>query len=84
MSTAIVRAIELLIEAEVERRVAELTTAPAALLTVDEFATQARLAKSTVYGLIRDGKVRPSAGNTRRVLIPASELDRWLAVDGAA
>ena len=77
-------AIEALIREAVERRVAATVAVTPPPLKVDEFATQARLAKSTVYGLSRDGTIRPIAGDTRRVLIPASELDRWLTAEGAA
>lgn len=58
MSSHLLRAIEGLIEDEVERRLAVQARGSRPPLTVGEFAVQARLTYSTVYGLIRKQKIR--------------------------
>ncbi|BBY53930.1 helix-turn-helix domain-containing protein [Mycobacterium koreense] len=70
-------ALEAIIQAEVDRRVAELVgvTKP---LTVKDAADRLGLATSTVYGLVREGKLRAIETGTSRVLIPSSEVDRLL------
>jgi excisionase family DNA binding protein len=85
MSTHLSAAIEALIQEEVARRVAAAASTTAAPLTINEFAERSRLARQTVYSLIRRAKLRTVETQTRRVLIPASELTRWLeAEEGAA
>ena len=83
MSTnALTAALEALIEEEVNRRGAETAAASARPLTVDEFSRETRLARQTIYSLIRRGQLRTVETGTRRVLIPASELSRWLDAEG--
>jgi excisionase family DNA binding protein len=82
--TRISTALEALIEEEVTRRVAEATPGSRSPLKVADFAARAGLAAPTVYGLIRDGKIKTVDTGTRRVLIPAAELDRYLNAEGAA
>lgn len=84
MSNHLTSAIEALIEEEVRRRTESVATATRTPVTVEEFAGAARLARSTVYGLIRTGKLKTVPSRTRRVLIPAAELDAFLKADGAA
>ncbi len=84
MTEPLTSAIEALITAEVQRRLSETTAGTAPPLTVDEFSQQSRLAKPTVYSLIRRGELRTVHTGTRRVLIPASELTRWLTAEGGA
>jgi excisionase family DNA binding protein len=84
MSEHLTSAIEALITEEVQRRVAETAASTIPPLTVDEFAAKSRLAKPTVYSLIRRNRLRTVDTGTRRVLIPASELARWLTAKGAA
>lgn len=79
MSTQLARDIEALIEAEVARRTAD-TDRP---LSVREFARRTPLAASTVYGLVRDGKLRTVASGTSRVLIHPSEVRRFTEGDDA-
>jgi excisionase family DNA binding protein len=80
MGSPLSTAIEALIEEEVARREAERNRKRTEPYTVGEFAEKAKLAKSTVYGLIRDGKLATVPTGTRRVLIaPDAVVD-----DGAA
>lgn len=85
MSDRLTEAIEALVQAEVDRRVAELTRVMRPL-TVSVAADRLGLAPSTVYGLVREGKLRTIDTGTSRVLIPASEVDRLLGgrIIGAA
>jgi len=84
MSTHLTSAIEALIEEEVRRRTESVAVGTPTPVTVEEFAGKTRLAKSTVYGLIRTGKLKTIPSKTRRVLIPAAELDAYLNAEGAA
>ena len=84
MSSPLTTAIEALIREEVDRRVAETAAGTASPLTVDEFSGKTRLARQTIYSLIRRGKLHTIDTGTRRVLIPASELERWLDSEGGA
>ncbi|MCB9441153.1 MAG: helix-turn-helix domain-containing protein [Mycolicibacterium sp.] len=81
----LIEAIEDLVQAEVERRVAELTRVMRPL-TVKAAADRLGIAPSTVYGLVREGRLRTIDTGTSRVLIPAGEVDRLLGgrVAGAA
>lgn len=69
-----------LVEA-IARRVLELqaeqTQAPATLLTVDEAAERLRCKPKRVYDLKSQGRIG-FVNDGRRVLIPASEIDRYL------
>jgi excisionase family DNA binding protein len=47
-------------------------------LTVDEFAAEMRLSRTTIYQLIRNGTLRTVASDTGRMLIPTSELAKYL------
>lgn len=73
MPTQLARDIEALIEAEVARRTADIDRP----LTVREFAHRTPLASSTVYGLVREGKLRTVESGTSRVLIHPSEVRRF-------
>lgn len=77
--------LEKAIEAEVERRVAEAlrTRSLPQTLTVEEAAKALRVGRSTVYAMIRSGELHP-ARNPRRVLIPASEVERLNSASAAA
>ena len=46
--------------------------------TVDEFAAEMRLSRTTIYQLIRNGTLRTVASDTGRMLIPAAELAKYL------
>jgi excisionase family DNA binding protein len=84
MSSHLTAAIEALIEEEVRRRSESVAVGTSTPVTVGEFAVQTRLSKSTVYGLIRTGRLKTVPSMTRRVLIPAAELDAYLKAEGAA
>ena len=58
---------------------ADQTLRPAAY-SVENAAKQLTLSRATVYNLINAGKLR-SVQIGRRRIIPASEIDRLLAVD---
>lgn len=76
--------IETAVEAEVQRRLAEALNAAAlvpTVFTVNEAAEKLRVSRSTVYQLIADGELVPSRVS-RKVLIPASEVARLLALRG--
>lgn len=79
--------LEQAVEAEVARRVAEALESAATVptvYTVDEAVEKMRVSRSTIYKMINDGELVPSRVS-RRVLIPATEVARALALrDGAA
>ena len=50
-------------------------------LTVDEFAAEMRLSRTTIYQLIRNGTLRTVPSETGRMLIPAAELAKYLPED---
>ncbi len=62
----------------------EMAAASSRPVTVEEFSKLSRLSKSTIYSLIRRGKLRTLDTRANPVLLPASELDRWLKAEGAA
>jgi excisionase family DNA binding protein len=47
-------------------------------LTVDEFAAEMRLSRTTIYQLIRNGTLRTVPDETGRMLIPTAELAKYL------
>ena len=49
--------------------------------TVDEFAAEMRLSRTTIYQLIRNGTLRTVPSETGRMLIPAAELAKYLPED---
>lgn len=73
----LIEEIETMIQREVDRRMAELT-GEMPPFTVKDAAARLGLAGSTVYGLIRDGKIKTVDTVTDRLVIPASEVDRLL------
>lgn len=74
--------IEQLVQREVDRRMSALT-GQMRPFNVKEAADRLGLALSTVYGLIRDGKIETVTTGTNRVLIPAAEVDRLLSRSAA-
>lgn len=74
--------IEALVQREVDRRMAALI-GEMRPFSVKEAAERLGLALSTVYGLIREGKIETVTTGTNRVLIPAAEVDRLLSRSAA-
>lgn len=78
--TDTIAAVEAAIEQEVERRLKEKAAASVPIVyTVEEAMGLLKVSRSTVYKLISDGVLR-TAAVPRRTLIPASEIQRVLAV----
>jgi len=46
--------------------------------TVDEFAAEMRVSRTTIYQLIRKGTIRTVPDETGRMLIPVAELAKYL------
>lgn len=78
MDNVLLTAIEALIEAEVQRRLAAAQATAARPLTVKAAADRLGLSTGTIYGMVREGKIATLDTGTSRVLIPASEVDRLL------
>lgn len=78
--TETLTAVEAAIEAEVERRLkAQAAEQVPIVYTVEEAMGLMKVSRSTVYKLISDGVLK-TAAVPRRTLIPASEIQRVLAV----
>jgi excisionase family DNA binding protein len=70
--------IEALVQEEVERRM-DVLLGRMEPLTISEAAHRLGLADSTVYGMVRLGKITTIGNGTSRLLIPASEVDRLIS-----
>ncbi len=78
--TDTIAAVEAAIEQEVQRRLKEKAAEQVPIVyTVEEAMGLMKVSRSTVYKLISDGVLK-TAGISRRTLIPASEIQRVLAV----
>lgn len=78
--------LEQVVEAEVQKRVAaalEKAAAVPTVFTVPEACAAMRVSRSTLYKMIEEGEVARTPAK-RRVLIPASEVARFLNAEGAA
>jgi len=54
------------------------SAAPAGALTVRQACERLQICRTTLYGLIRAGRIRTVAIGKRGVRVPASEIERFV------